>query len=377
MELYAKSLKNSCLAVDRAALRENIAAIRSELSPGTAIWPVLKGNAYGLGLREVASVLTSIPGIDTLVTAHVSEGLALREDGFSGEILVLGNPLPAALAAGAAAGLTFTVGRLGLLGDLARESLGLGRAVKVQLKLDTGLHRVGAAPGEELALLLQELSAAGERIELRGVYSHFGDTARADLCAAQFERYLRGLDQTEKAGFDPGARHICDSAASELYPEYHMDAVRLGRRLMLDHPTRPLGNVRGAASWRTVVTDVRSRRAGDSLGYADAYILPRDGKIAIIGVGYGDGLPPALARAHGEVLIRGHRCRLLACCMDQSFVDVTGLDEPLIGEEVTLLGYDSLGNLLSGQEVTAVYGGCEGCEITSALPDRVARVYIN
>ncbi len=371
MELYAKSLKNSCLAVDRAALRENIAAIRSELSPGTAIWPVLKGNAYGLGLREVASVLTSIPGIDTLVTAHVSEGLALREDGFSGEILVLGNPLPAALAAGAAAGLTFTVGRLGLLGDLARESLGLGRAVKVQLKLDTGLHRVGAAPGEELALLLQELSAAGERIELRGVYSHFGDTARADLCAAQFERYLRGLDQTEKAGFDPGARHICDSAASELYPEYHLDAVRLGRRLMMDHPTAPRGNIRECAAWYGCVTDVHRRRAGDTLGYGGAYVLAHDADIAILSVGYGDGLPLSWADRHAPVLIRGQRRPLLACCMDQCFADVTGMG-CVPGEEVVFFGPG-----LTSQEAARLCGVNEGCAITSALAGRVERVYVN
>ena len=377
MDNYKEYMNNSALIVDRAALRDNVAAIRSTLSPGTEIIPVLKADAYGLGMARTAEVLSPLPGVRGFAVAHTAEGVRLREAGERKEILLLGNPAVHALGAAAEADLTLTLGRRGLAELLCRESERLGKSVSVQLKLDTGLHRTGAAPGEELAALLRELAAAGERLTLRGVYSHFADTDDAPRCRGQYELFLRGLEQVEKAGFAIPLRHICDSAASELYPEYHMDAVRLGRRLMLDHPTRPLGNIREAASWRTVVTDVRSRRAGDSLGYADAYILPRDGKIAIIGVGYGDGLPPTLARAHGEVLIRGHRCKLLACCMDQSFVDVTGLDEPLIGEEVTLLGYDSLGNLLSGQEVTAVYGGCEGCEITSALPDRVARVYIN
>lgn len=371
MELYAKSLKNSCLVVDCAALRENIAAIRSELSPGTALWPVLKGNAYGLGLREVSAVLAGIPGIHTLLTAHVSEGLALRESGFSGEILVLGNPLPAAIAAGAAAGLTFTVGRPGLLGDLAREGLRLGRAVKVHLKLDTGLHRVGAAPGGELSALLRELSGAGERIELRGVYSHFADTARPDLCAAQFEQYLRGLDQVEKAGFAPGLRHICDSAASELYPAYHLDAVRLGRRLMMDHPTAPHGSIRECAAWYGCVTDVHRRRAGDTLGYGGAYVLEHDADIAILSVGYGDGLPLSWAERHAPVLIRGERRPLLACCMDQCFADVTGMG-CVPGEEATFFGPG-----LPGQEAALLCGANEGCAITSALTGRVERIYLD
>ena len=88
MSVYRESLSNSCLLVDRQVLRDNLAAIRAGLAPGTEIWPVLKGNAYGLGLAETARVLAGQPGVGALVVAHVSEGLALREAGIAGEILV-------------------------------------------------------------------------------------------------------------------------------------------------------------------------------------------------------------------------------------------------------------------------------------------------
>ena len=157
--------------------------------------------------------------------------------------------------------------------------------VKIQIKIDTGLHRVGVTPGDELEALLKELSAAGERIKLAGVYSHFADTAKPELCRAQAELLLRSAEQVESAGFAVPMRHICDSAGSEYYPEYHFDAVRLGRRLIMDHPTQPRGNVRECASWRSCIMAVHRRHAGEKLGYGGVYTLDHDADVAIVGVG--------------------------------------------------------------------------------------------
>ena len=231
-------------------------------------------------------------------------------------------------------------------------------------------------PGDELEALLQELSAAGERVKLTGVYSHFADTAKPELCRAQAELLLRSADQVERAGFAVPMRHICDSAGSEYYPEYHFDAVRLGRRLIMDHPTQPRGNVRECASWRSCVMAVHRRSAGEKLGYGGAYTLEHDADVAIVGVGYGDGLYLPLVEMHGDVLVRGERRPLLACCMDQCMVDVTGMDvHP--GEEVTLFGFDRAGNVLLSQDVANFCGANEGCALTSALSPRVERIIEN
>ena len=244
MNYYMNSLNNSYLAVHTDALCANIAAIEKTLSPGAEIIPVLKCDAYGLGLSLTAPALAALPGIHTFALAHVSEGLALRALGIEKDALILGNPLPNAIPAAVGAHLTLTAGRLGLLPALAAAAEAAQTEVKIQIKIDTGLHRVGVTPGDELEALLQELSAAGERVKLTGVYSHFADTAKPELCRAQAELLLRSADRVERAGFAVPMRHICDSAGSEYYPEYHFDAVRLGRRLIMDHPTQPRGNVR-------------------------------------------------------------------------------------------------------------------------------------
>ena len=162
MNYYMNSLNNSCLAVHTDALCANVAAIEKTLSPGAEIIPVLKCDAYGL--------------------AHVSEGLALRALGIEKDALILGNPLPCAIPDAVNAHLTLTAGRLGLLPVLAAAAETAQTEVKVQIKIDTGLHRVGVTPGDELEALLKEFSAAGERVKLAGVYSHFVDTAKPEFC---------------------------------------------------------------------------------------------------------------------------------------------------------------------------------------------------
>ena len=121
---------------------------------------------------------------------------------------------------------------------------------------------------------------------------------------------------------------------------------------------------------------VHPRRAGEQIGYGGAVTLAHDALIATVGVGYGDGLNPALASAKAPVLIGGKRCTLLACCMDQCMVDVTGM-ELQIGEEVTLFGFDREGNALLSQDVANFCGANEGCALTSALSPRVERIIEN
>lgn len=121
---------------------------------------------------------------------------------------------------------------------------------------------------------------------------------------------------------------------------------------------------------------VAARRAGDRLGYGGAVTLEQDARIATVGVGYGDGLNQALAAVKAPVLIGGKRCRLLACCMDQCLVDVTGADcRP--GDEAVFFGYDRFGNCLPSQEVALLIGGDEGCGLTAALSPRVVRTYLH
>ena len=368
-----KILHNSILHVNVEQLRRNVRTLLAELN-GKQLIPVLKGNAYGLGLERIGRELAAFDEIQTLAVAQVSEGAALREAGVGKDILVLGGVPERLLAPGAELDLTLPVWRLGVLPRLAQLGRTLGRPVKVQVKVETGLHRVGLMPGAELDALLKEWQAHRSWVTVTGAYSHFADLGDRGRTEEQYRTYLAGVKQLEENGMVIPLRHISASAASEYFPEYRLDGVRIGRRLYMDHPTEPMGTIGEVASWRTWVTSLRALKAGEPLGYGGHVRMERDGTVATIAVGYGDGLDPELVRAKGPVLIRGKRVPMLACCMDQTLVDVTGLD-CRVDDEVTLYGYDRAGNFLSAQEVSLLIGDNEGCGLTSLLSGRVARVY--
>lgn len=366
-------MNNSCLYIDTDILKKNIDTLISSLPRGTQLIPVLKDDAYGLGLLRIASAAAQDARIGCVAVAHVSEGLSLRADGFARDILILGSAVPFQLEAAVRAGLILAAPSADFVRELEAAAAKLGMAARVHIKIDTGLHRIGAEPGAELAELIAALDAAAH-ISADGVFSHFADSSDAALTARQYELFMQGVGQLESAGYTGLLRHISSSAAHELYPQYSLDAVRIGRALYMDSPDGVSHGIEELASWRTYVTAVKGRHAGDTLGYSCEYRLDRDARIATIGIGYGDGLTPALCRVHAPVLIGGRLCPLLACCMDQCFADVSGVDcAP--GDCVTVFGSDGRGGFISSQAQALLIGGEEGCGLTSALSARVARVY--
>lgn len=366
--------KNSRLLIDGSAIRQNIEAIRRTLPSETAVIPVLKDDAYGLGLVPVARMLLRDPAIRTLAVAHPWEGAVLREAGVEADILVMGSCLKEQMPEAVALGLILTAGRPGIVKALEEAALQAGRPARIHVKLETGLNRDGIKPGEELAALLKALQTA-PHVRMEGVFTHLRDGFDRESCLEQYRRFEAGLRQITEAGFDTGMKHWLDSAAADRYPEIALDAVRIGRGLYMDDPVSPAGTRREAASWRCSVADVRLRHAGDTLGYGSGLVLKNDTQIAALNVGYGDGLDYRLAAAGATVLIRGRRCSLAAVFMDRALVDVGTLDvQP--GEEATLFGYDADGNALLSQEQAALIGDKEGCGLTSGLSARVQREYI-
>lgn len=367
-------LNNSYLKIDTDHVRANVRTILQSLPAGVKLIPVLKDDAYGMGMVGMARTLSVFPELDMLAVAHVSEGVTLRREGIRQDILVMGGVLPFQYAAALQNDLTLAVSRTGMLGGLAALCAEQGRALCVQIKIETGLHRIGVAPGKDMDELIKELKDAEPYIKVTGAFSHFAQAENEAVSQKQYDLFLQGVAQLEAAGIQIPMRHISGSESTELHPQYSLDAVRVGRRLYMDHPVKPLGGIREAVSWRSYITHVELRHAGDTLGYGGKLHLPADTLVATIGVGYGDGLNEALVACHAPVLVHRKRCPLLACCMDQSFVDVTGLAVQ-VGDEVTLFGYDREGNLLSSQEVANLIGDNEGCGLTSALSSRVARLY--
>ena len=391
-------LNNSSLIIDTDKLRENVRTILRSLPAGTKLIPVVKDDAYGMGMVGVARTLSAFPEIGCFAVANVSEGVTLRREGIRQDILIMGSTLPFQYAPAVECDLTVTVSRLGMVPELAEVCKAQSKPLNVQIKLETGMHRIGVEPGEELAALIGELKAAQEWVHVTGAFSHFAWPGNAEVCEAQYKKLRKYIaikemskikiieknvlnnilsekEQLKAAGIPVPMCHISASESSELFPQYALDAVRIGRRLYMDHPKKPLGNIQEVVSWRSYLTNVKQRHAGDSLAYFGKYVLDKDTVVATVGVGYGDGLNEKLVACHAPVLVGGKRCPLLACCMDQCFVDVTGVEDAKVGDEITFFGYDSDGNFLSSQETANLIGDDEGCGLTSALMHRVARVF--
>ena len=366
-------LYNSYLLVDLGVLRKNAAQILSELGEGVQLIPVLKDDLYGLGAIPAARIYYEFPEIRCFAVSQVQEGVALRSAGIDREILVMGNS--PAFQAGAAvdADLTLTCGRIGFLTELAEAAEKQGICAKFQLKIDAGLHRVGIEL-EELSAWIKEYRSCGERVLLTGVYSHFSDAENLPLDEKQFAVFQDALSGLEDAGIEIPLRHMAATASFENYPQFAMDGVRCGRRLIMDRPQKPDGRIREAASWRSYITNIKRRKAGDLIGYGGRLRLSEDCMIATVCAGYGDGLNQDLVRIGAPVLAGGKRCRLLVCCMDQCQIDITGTD-CRVGDEVTFFGYDEEGNFLPSQEVAAMVNNDEGCGLTTALSARVGRIY--
>ena len=364
-------LSLSSLTVDLSALQSNARRILAA-HPSAALLPVLKADAYGLGAVPVAKALAAVPGVCGFAVAEVQEGVALREAGIAHDILVLGEALPWQLDEALGNRLTLTVARTEDVGAIAAAARVKGVKANVHLKFDTGLHRLGVEAAD-FDTLVRRLKGSADAVCPVGAFSHFADPDDAARCAAQYRQFISLADRLEREGIRVRLRHICDSAASERYPQYALDAVRVGRRLAWDDPTAPTGAIREAATLSALVTDVRSRRAGEQLGYGEGVTLARDAVIASIGIGYGDGLDLRLAERRRPVSLNGQLCPLLYTFMDRTLVDVTGA-AVAIGDRAVLFGPDA-GEGLTGQAQAAAIGAMEGCGLTTALLPRVERIY--
>jgi len=369
-------LYNSYLEVDTNVLRNNILSIIESLPPETKLIPVLKADAFGLGLIPIAKICSEFKQIETIATAQIGEAVELRRADIDLELLIMGGCPSFLYPYVIEYDLTLAAGNEGLVISLASIAKTNGKKAKVEVKIETGLHRIGFKLGQEIDAFIDELENNKDYIEITGAFSHFADTNDEKRVVQQYTDFMRGVNQLKNAGIELPRIHICGSAAYEKFREYSLDAVRLGRRLYMDNPEKEgITEVKEVASFRGYITNLRKLKKGDTLGYSKTYSCTRDCLSATVGVGYGDGLNEALVKANAPVLINGKKAYLLGCCMDQCQIDVTDI-ECTIGDEVTFFGYDSLNNLLSSQYIAGLIGGNEGCGLTSALGNRVERIYI-
>lgn len=377
--------------ISESALIYNYNRIRSHVAkyaPGKppAVVCVVKADAYGHGVAEVSEALGDA-GCRFFAVSSEEEALELRElenrRGRRPEILILGYVFPENAAAMASIGVTCTAVSFEHALLLAEEAKKADVRLKVHIKLDTGMNRVGfsAHPDDADATARQiaELKANAS-LDVCGVFTHFAcaDDELLDgklrqsvsRTALQLERYRAVLDKLTAAGVDPGLRHAANSAAIVACPEAYFDAVRAGVILYGMFPNGEVNGVfRPVMRFASTIGHIHTLRAGESVSYGGTFTAEKDMTVATVTVGYADGYIRRYTGA--DVTVNGVRFPQIGrICMDQCMIDITGHEELIRpGDEAVLFGGDA-GEAL---ERLARRAGTINYECTCLISKRVAR----
>jgi alanine racemase len=372
--------------VDLGAVRHN-ASLLARMARPSALCAVVKADGYGHGAPAVARAALE-GGATWLAVALVEEGVALREAGIDAPVLLLSEAPTEALPAAVAHRLLPTVYTHGAIGALAKVVADAGSSpFDVHLKVDTGMHRVGADPGE-VAPLVEALTAEPS-LRFGALWTHLavadgdGDEDRA-YTEGQLERFDATLAELASLGHRPPLTHAANSAGAVAFPAARRELVRCGIALYGVAPSPAVGErlveltgeaLRPALSFRAEVTAVRELAAGERPSYGRCRPLPVDSTVATVPLGYADGVPRRLFDVGGEVLVGGRRRPLAGVVtMDQIMVDCGPSERAhvAVGDEVVLLGRQ--GDVEIGADEWAGLLGTISYEVLCDIGPRVPRV---
>jgi alanine racemase len=370
--------------VDGAALRWNIEQFRHRLS-GSGLGAVVKANAYGHGLLEVAAVAREA-GVAWLCVNNVDEAAALRGAGHDARILVMGYVPLDRLDAVVELGLDPVVYNHETVRRLDELARGRDKRVAVHLKIETGTHRQGIVEDELPGLAAEVREAPGLRLE--GATTHFAnieDTTDHGFARAQMKRFTRLADDLQSAAGHPLMRHAACSAAALLFNETHLDLARVGISLYGLWPSRetyvscleegqPALDLHPALTWKTRVAQVKDVAEGSFIGYGCTFRTTRPSRIAVLPVGYHEGYDRGLSGV-AHVLIRGRRAPVRGrVCMNITMVDVTDVPGVEVEDEVVLLGPQ--GDERVSAEQLASWCGTISYEIVSRIHPTLPRLLV-
>jgi alanine racemase len=373
--ISAEVLRPTHVQVDLGRITANYRAIQQAVAPA-AVMPILKANAYGHGLVEIARHVVSL-GAPYLGVAFLEEGILLRQNGINTPILVLGGILGNQVPLFLEYDLTLTASSVEKLEQINTAAHQMGLTAKVHLKIDTGMERIGVHYYSANSLL--EATLRYDRCQVEGIYSHFANADAADLTSAriQLDRFNQVLRFYEDRGLPLPLRHMANSGAILQLPESHFDMVRPGILLYGVYPsaeTQPTIPVQPALSWHSRVVYFKVVQPNHPVSYGSTWQSDHPVRVVTIPVGYGDGYFRSLSNRSG-VIIRGQQYPVIGrICMDQMMVNIEW-DSAYNNDEVLLLGQS--GDVTITCQHLADWAGTIPYEILTNINTRVPRIYVN
>jgi alanine racemase len=362
--------------VHTGLISHNVAIVAQRTAP-VQVWAVVKANGYGHGAVQVANAALA-GGATGLCVAIVDEGVALRRAGITAPILLLSEQPPELADLIVGYQLTPTVTTTRGAAVLAASAAAADQTVKVHIKVDTGMHRVGVAPNETVSLA--SFVSSYESLTIEGVYTHFAvaDDLSHPANAAQLSAFNTVLEDLSSRGINPPLIHAANSAAALANEPSRFTMIRLGIAMYGLRPGAGVADLCAglipAMSLKARVSAVRWVEAGEAVSYGLVRQLEKGSLIATVPIGYADGVPRALGRTNIQVLLNGvPRTIAGTITMDQLMIDCESDSSVMVGDEVVLIGKQGDHSVTADDWAEGL--GTIGYEIVCGISPRIFRRY--
>ncbi|MBR4766801.1 MAG: alanine racemase [Clostridia bacterium] len=372
--------RRTWLDIDTDALRENYEQICSKLASGARVMAVVKADAYGHGVEQIVKELTGC-GCEWFAVSNLEEAMQVKDAAPDSSVLILGYTPPEYAERLAFNGISQAVFNPEYAKALSENAVKNGVQVRIHIKVDTGMSRLGFTYHDSVAdcETASEVAQASrlEGLYPEGIFTHFAcaDEENGEaFTRVQYDLFIGLVHEVEKLGVKFETRHCCNSAATVIYPEMQLDMVRPGIILYGLAPSEFIGQsikLRPVMKMKTVVSMVKEIPEGTPISYGRTFTSEHNMKIATVPVGYADGLPRALS-GKAKMLVNGKEVPVVGrICMDQCMLDVTGIDGIKEGMTVTVFGSENntVDNIASN-------AGVINYEIICGINKRVPRVYL-
>ena len=358
-------------------LKHNVKILTEAMPPECKLMAVVKAQAYGYGACKISTILNKME-IKAFAVATIEEGIQLRKNGIRGEILILGYTNIKRASDLEKFDLIQTL----IDFEYAKALNSQNFAVKAHIKIDTGMHRLGFSCKEVLAV---KKVFEMKNLKICGIYTHLccTDSLMPDDIAftrKQIDNFYRLIEDLKNGKVNIPKVHIQSSYGLLNYPDLTCNYIRVGIALygVLSSPNDDTNlklDLRPVFSLKSRVVSIRQVNKGDSVGYGRDFVAERDSRIAIIPIGYGDGFPRNLSNGNGRVLVNSHIVPIVGrICMDQTIVDVSGIEDVCAGDTAVLIGHS--GSLEISVCDLAAQAGTITNEILSRMGARLERVIV-
>ncbi len=362
---------------DLGAIRYNYRQIKKMVGGQSSVLVIVKGNAYGHGMIEVAGTLENA-GADFFGVATLDEALCLREKKIKTPILVLGSVLPKEVEPALRNDITLTLCHMELAKAINRTAAKLKRKANVHIKIDTGMGRIGVWH-EGAFDFVRDVIFNFRNIFVEGLYTHFSVAGRDEFFTTyQLDSFNALLEEVKHLGIEVPYRHSANSIATIAMKKAHLNLVRPGIVMYGMYPKRSFlrkVHLKPAMSLKTRIVFLKKTQPGMSISYGRTYITQKPTVIATLPIGYADGYGRILSNK-AKVLVKGEKAPVVGkVTMDQTMIDVGHIEGVKMGDEVVLIGKQAASEIRC--EELARLAGTIPYEIVCSISNRVPRIYKN